>query len=409
MTVTGEHTLHAECSIHWGCVLFVWITNCLAALTVSALLIVILQRLAPAFALVDYPDRRKRHDGVVPLCGGIAIFTTFIAIVFFQNDGVTLPLNFWAGLLITLLVGVIDDRNELSAVKRLAAQFAAAWILVNPFAGASIATGIALPDALIGISFPLLTVVAILFVIGLINSWNMIDGVDGLAGGTAAVALFWLAVIASWTGVHQLVLPTIVLLAAVCGFLVFNMRSPWCAKAKIFLGDAGSTALGAAIAYLVISLSMRAQIAFPVLLWIVIIPVADTLSLIVRRLYAGRSPLAADRNHLHHLLLDRTISPAATTGIIAAASALCGGVGCLGIVTGVSNYLMTVGLLVPLIGHTAFVFFASETRVKRLRAFHMVTSSQLTSMPQMAARTELNTNYASASPTEIRSAMSDAL
>jgi UDP-GlcNAc:undecaprenyl-phosphate GlcNAc-1-phosphate transferase len=384
--------------INWGCVLFVWITNCLAALAVSALLIVVLKRVSPAFALVDYPDRRKRHDGVVPLCGGIAIFATFTMVMLLRDRATTLPLNFWAGLLITLLVGVVDDRNDLSALKRLAAQLVAALILVNPFAGLTIVTGIALPPALLSISFPLLTLVAILFVVGLINSWNMIDGVDGLAGGTAAVALFWLAVIASLKGLGELVLPIVVLLAAVCGFLAFNMRSPWVARAKIFLGDAGSTALGAAIAYLVIRLSMRANIAFPVLLWIVILPVLDTLSLIVRRLYGGRSPLAADRCHLHHLLLDRSISPAATTIIIVAASGLCGAIGCAGIATGASNSLMTLALLVPFSAHSAFVFSTSEMGTRWLQNSRSVTVSHLTSMPPMAVRSDLNMSHASAPP-----------
>jgi UDP-GlcNAc:undecaprenyl-phosphate/decaprenyl-phosphate GlcNAc-1-phosphate transferase len=396
MTVTGEHTLHGECPINWGCVLFVWITNCLAALAVSAVLIVILKRVSPAFSLVDYPDRRKRHDGVVPLCGGIAIFATFTMVMFLRNGASTLPLNFWAGLLITLLVGVVDDRNELSAIKRLVAQLFAAFILVNPLAGSTIVTGIALPPTLLIISFPLLTLVAILFVVGLINSWNMIDGVDGLAGGSAAAALFWLSVVASVKGVSELVLPTIVLLAAVCGFLVFNMRSPWVARAKIFLGDAGSTALGAAIAYFVIMLSIRANIAFSVLLWIVIVPVVDTLSLIVRRLHAGRSPLAADRCHLHHLLLDRSISPAATTIIIVGVSALCGGIGCLGIATGASNYLMTLALLIPFAAHSAFVFLSSESGVNWIQRPRSVAVSQLTSMPPMAARADLNMNHVSA-------------
>ena len=89
-------------------------------------------------------------------------------------------------------------------VKRLAAQFVVALILVNPLAGTAIVTGIALPPGLLNISFLLLTLVAVLFIVGLINSWNMIDGVDGLAGGAAAVALFWLAVIAALKGAGEL-------------------------------------------------------------------------------------------------------------------------------------------------------------------------------------------------------------
>ena len=243
-----------------GCALFAWITNCFAALIVSAALVVILKRVSPVFALVDHPDRRKLHDGVVPLCGGIAIFATFALVMMLHDHAPSLPVNFWAGLFVTLVVGITDDRVDLPAVRRLAAQFLVALTLVNPFSGATIVTGIALPPALLAISFPLLTIVAILFVIGLINAWNMIDGVDGLAGGCAAVALLWLSVIAGFKGVTELILPMLVLLAAVGGFLAFNMRSPWLARAKIFLGDAGSTALGAVIAYFIITLSILSLI-----------------------------------------------------------------------------------------------------------------------------------------------------
>ena len=390
--------MHGGCTINWGCVLFVWITNCLAALAVSALLVVVLKRVSHACSLVDYPDRRKLHDGVVPLCGGIAIFAAFAMVMLVQGSAPLLALNFWAGLLITIIVGVIDDRNELSAIKRLAAQFVAAIILVNPLSGSTIVTGIALPPALLSISFPLLTVVAILFVVGLINSWNMIDGIDGLAGGSAAVALFWLAVVAGWKGAGELVLPIVVLLAAVSGFLAFNMRSPWVARAKIFLGDAGSTTLGAAIAYLVIRLSTNTHIAFSVLLWIVAIPVIDTLSLIVRRLYAGRSPLAADRSHLHHLLLDRSISPRTTTNIILAASALCGGIGCFGIIIEASNYLMTVALLIPLALHSAFVFLTSDTGTDWVQQSRSVAVAQLNPMPPAPMRAEIGLSHTSQPP-----------
>ncbi|RCW87645.1 MraY family glycosyltransferase [Phyllobacterium bourgognense] len=369
--------------------MFVWITNCLAAMAVSALLIVVLKKVSHACSLVDYPDRRKLHDGVVPLCGGIAIFAAFAMVMLVQGNEPLLALNFWVGLLITIIVGVIDDRHELSATKRLAAQFVAAIILVNPLSGSTIVTGIALPPALLDISFLLLTVVAILFVVGLINSWNMIDGIDGLAGGSAAVALFWLAVVAGWKGAGELVLPIVVLLAAVSGFLAFNMRSPWVARAKIFLGDAGSTTLGAAIAYLVIRLSTHTHIAFSVLLWIVAIPVIDTLSLIVRRLYAGRSPLAADRSHLHHLLLDRSISPRTTTNIILAASALCGAIGCFGIIIEASNYLMTVALLLPLAVHSAFVFLASEEGTDWVQQSRSVAVAQLNPIPPTPIRAEI--------------------
>lgn len=326
----------------------------------TVLLVLFLKKVSYSLALVDHPDDRKRHECVVPLCGGIAIFSAF-SFVMLSKGTTVLPVSFWAGGFLILCIGVMDDRSELSAIARLVGQLLAAGILIVPLAGSSIYVANMLPLALVATAAPILMIIAILFVVGLINSWNMIDGVDGLAGGCAATAIFWVTLISSWKGLEDLGLSSFVLLAAVCGFLLFNMRSRWLSRANIFLGDAGSTVLGATIAYLLITLSRQGEIAFPVLLWIVIVPVTDTISLIVRRLYAGRNPLTADRWHLHHLLLDQSYSQSTTTNIIVASSALCGSLGFIGLVVGVSNYAMTFGLIFPIAIHSAFVFAASAT------------------------------------------------
>ncbi|RZS79372.1 UDP-GlcNAc:undecaprenyl-phosphate GlcNAc-1-phosphate transferase [Phyllobacterium myrsinacearum] len=371
--------------------MFFWFTSCLATLSMTVLLIGFLKKTSHALALVDYPDSRKQHENVVPLCGGIAIFSAFFLVSLFSRGAAPFPVSFWIGILMVLSIGVMDDRMELSARTRLVVQFFASAILVIPLAGPSIYVANMLPLALAGSALPVLTIIAILFVIGLINSWNMVDGVDGLAGGCAAAAIFWISLLSFYKGLGALGCSSLVLLAAVCGFLLFNMRSPWSARARIFLGDAGSTALGAVIAYLIITLSRRAEIAFPVLLWIVVVPVTDTMSLIVRRLHAGRNPLTADRWHLHHLLLDRSHSHAMTTNIIVASSALCGGVGVAGILAGASNYLMTFGLFVPVIIHSAFVFLASGAgQAVRMRP---ATMGQLNSIPPVLLRPEAGKNF----------------
>lgn len=368
-----------------------WFTSCLATLSMTVLLIGFLKKASHTLALVDYPDSRKQHENVVPLCGGIAIFSAFFLVSLLSRGVAPFPVSFWIGILIILGIGVMDDRTELSARTRLVVQFLASAILIIPLAAPSIYVANMLPLALIGSALPVLTIVAILFVIGLVNSWNMIDGVDGLAGGCAAAALFWISLLSFYKGLGELGVSGLVLLAAVCGFLLFNMRSPWSARAKIFLGDAGSTALGAAIAYLIITLSRQSEIAFPVLLWIVIVPVTDTISLIVRRLHAGRSPLTADRWHLHHLLLDRSHSHAMTTNIIVASSAICGGVGAVGILVGASNYLMTFGLFIPVIIHSAFVFVSNGTgNAVRVRP---VTLGQLNPVSPVLLRTEASKNF----------------
>ena len=161
----------------------------------TVLLIGFLKKTSHALALVDYPDSRKQHENVVPLCGGIAIFSAFFLVSLFSRGAAAFPVSFWIGILMVLSIGVMDDRMELSARTRLVVQFFASAILVIPLAGPSIYVANMLPLALAGSALPVLTIIAILFVIGLINSWNMVDGVDGLAGGCAAAAIFWISLL----------------------------------------------------------------------------------------------------------------------------------------------------------------------------------------------------------------------
>ncbi|TCL74542.1 UDP-GlcNAc:undecaprenyl-phosphate GlcNAc-1-phosphate transferase [Rhizobium sp. BK251] len=339
--------------------MFVLAVDSLFTLTMSAFLIAVLKRVSRALSLIDHPDHRKRHDGVIPLCGGIGIFLTFAAISLLVGNLSALGANYWLALFIVVAVGVIDDKRPLPATVRLAAQLAAAIILVSGVHISFFSFGALLP-AEIAAHPPFLFLIAILFVAGLINAWNMMDGVDGLAGGSAAVALMWLLIIADFKAVPGLVFPIETLVAAICGFLAFNMRSPWRARASVFLGDAGSTALGLTIAYLIVILStLESAVTFPALLWIVIIPVVDTLSLMTRRILARRSPMSADRWHLHHLFLDNGFSPAGTTGMIMLASAICGAIGFIGARAEVPAGVMAFSLILPVGAHTVFVLLAS--------------------------------------------------
>jgi UDP-GlcNAc:undecaprenyl-phosphate GlcNAc-1-phosphate transferase len=248
---------------------------------------------------------------------------------------------------------------------RLSAQLLAAALIIG-MAGIerlSLGMNIALPStgptAEIGTIFlagPLFLLLALTFIVGLINAVNMSDGVDGLAGASSAAAFFWLAVIGFDFGQHRLGLQTLALAAACLGFLVFNMRHRWRMKASLFLGDGGSTLLGAALAGTSLILaSGEPAIAFPVLLWVVAVPVIDTLSLIIRRLAVRRSPFSADRQHLHHLLMDAGLSCGQTAMAVMALNLLAGAVAYIAIRTGAPAWIMLVSLLLPAVLHTLFV------------------------------------------------------
>ncbi|WP_166802414.1 MraY family glycosyltransferase [Microvirga pakistanensis] len=339
------------------------LTHFLNAFLLSVVMIMMLERVAFRVGLVDYPTERKAHGRHVPLVGGLAIFMSFLVASFLAEEAQRAPWNFIVGAGALVMLGALDDILDIPALIKLMVQIIAASIIIIPgwhligslgdlFGQGSVHLGpAALPFTLV-------------FMVGLINAFNMLDGVDGVAGGAAACAFFWLAVMASSGDQVGITVPLLLLLSATLGFLTFNMRHPWCQRARVFMGDAGSTMLGAAIAFFTISLNSRStgEISLPALLWLFAVPALDTLSLIVRRIWAGRSPFSADRDHLHHLFLESGATPGQASAIVVALCALHGAIGTAGAVLGVPDSLLVWGLLVPAALHTLFVLWRSAER-----------------------------------------------
>ena len=350
------------------------------AFLLSAALVAALCRIAPRIGLIDIPTIRKAHDGAVPVCGGIAMFVALLATMVVR-DGVW-PHDFatwtveaaepssWTLLLalgMLVAVGIADDRWEIRAGTKLVLQGLIACGLLG-LSGAAHGSGMVPVPASLPASDWISTLVTIVFVVGLINAFNMIDGLDGLAGGVAGIALICLAVASMLTGQAWLVDDSLLMVAVVLGFLVFNLRRPGLPRAIAFMGDAGSMMLGCAIAGIIVELSSRSipgeggmQI-FPALLWIVAIPVIDTISLMIRRPLAGRSPMAADRSHLHHLLLDSGMSPMFATATLIGVAGLLGAVGIAGIALQAPASLMLMGLAIPAMAHCVFVWAGPHRR-----------------------------------------------
>ncbi|KAB2656465.1 undecaprenyl/decaprenyl-phosphate alpha-N-acetylglucosaminyl 1-phosphate transferase [Brucella tritici] len=344
-----------------------WIT--LLAFALSVAFCLGFRGLAREWYLIDIPDTRKRHDGNVPLCGGIAIFLSFFVAAFLAS-GVSGHANAVAllpGLVLILVTGVLDDRFNLPVAPRLAIQLFAAFLIIAIAGIRQTYLGLAsdgietaatpAPYMLIQIlTGPLFLIIALAFIVGLVNAVNMSDGVDGLAGSASAAAFFWLAVIGFGIGEHRLGLQALALAAACLGFLVFNIRHRWRAKASLFLGDGGSTLLGAALAgFILILASGPAAVAFPILIWIVIVPVIDTLSLIVRRMSARRSPFSPDRQHLHHLLMDAGLSCGQTTVAIMTLNLIAGAIAYIAVRLDIPVWPMLLALAIPAAAHTLFV------------------------------------------------------
>ena len=269
--------------------------------------------LARRIGLVDTPQGRKQHSGAVPLVGGVCILIVLLVGTFMQS-AMDAPLM--AALILLTALGVLDDKYDIPALWKLGAQVFAALLvcLGGDVVVQSLGTLPSGDELLLG---PFALPFTILALVGLINAMNMVDGLDGLAAGLALLALAHLVIAMQLIGkpVDPVNLTqTLIICGALVGFLVLNLGLV--PQRKIFLGDAGSMLLGLFIGVQLIEASQLQPLidTLPTSLvpWVVALPVIDTLRLIFSRLKQGRSPLSPDRTHMHHILLDRGLSPRLT-------------------------------------------------------------------------------------------------
>ncbi len=274
------------------------------ALLVCCGLLHLLRPMAMRIGLVDEPGGRKPHEGSVPLIGGVAMFCGFALAALTLDMGLMAYRSFFAAAAILVVVGILDDMHELSSRARFGAQILAAVLMA--YWG-----GVVLDDlgGLAGGGDPFLLsgweiVFTVFCTVGVINALNMSDGVDGLAGGLSLVALLGLAYVADSAGLASERTLLLMLVVVVMGFLLFNMRLPWRHRALVFMGDAGSMFLGFAISWFLIAMSQGSDRAMaPVAaLWLLMVPLFDTVWLILWRFSQGRSPTTSDVGHLHHVL-----------------------------------------------------------------------------------------------------------
>jgi UDP-GlcNAc:undecaprenyl-phosphate GlcNAc-1-phosphate transferase len=281
------------------------------AMVLTALLTPLVRRGALAVGAVDEPGPRRVHTRRVPRMGGIAIVLGFFlplltmlalktsaALIFFATPGISLGLV--GGALLILCVGLLDDIKGVGAKFKLLMQMSAATVA---FAGGMRIDLVDLPGVGVFHLRLLALPATVLWVTGIVNAINLIDGLDGLAAGVTFFACVTNFAIASLTGNLYIQLVTAALGGAVIGFLFHNFN-----PAQIFMGDSGSMFLGFILACA--SLLGAGPQKSPTLLAIVVpilalgLPIMDMLLTIARRFFERRSIFSADRGHIHHRLLD---------------------------------------------------------------------------------------------------------
>lgn len=296
---------------------------------VSATILGLLNPLAPRLHLLDHPsERRKNHAQPVPLIGGIAIFVALLVSVLVSTPldrSLTYGLS---GAALLVVVGLLDDILNLGPKLRIVAQIAAALLL-------TVGGGVTLTSLgdLFGFGSIDLGLFAVPFtvfaIVGICNAFNMIDGIDGLAGGLTLIALGVLVLLSPVDGASRVLM--LVTIAAIVPYLICNLQLFGCTGRKVFLGDAGSLLLGYLVVWMLITAAQSPATLTPAAaIWIVAIPLMDTLCVMGRRMLKGRSPFCADRAHLHHVLARCLNSPRKALSLILPTAAVLASIGLFG-------------------------------------------------------------------------------
>jgi UDP-GlcNAc:undecaprenyl-phosphate GlcNAc-1-phosphate transferase len=286
--------------------------------------------LAPTLCLVDMPGGRKDHVGVVPLVGGLGIFTSLFFAAYLLGLSAAAAW-FVFGAAVVVAVGLWDDVAEISPRVRFVVQILAAVIMIFGAGVQLRSMGDLLGFGVFGLA-AFAVPMTVFAIVGVINAINMMDGMDGLSGSVALVAFTWYALVAADSGLATIFSVAVVMCGGLLAFLVFNLRFPWQPRAVVFMGDAGSLMLGFALGWLAVDLTQGPGRTFPPIaaLWVILLPLADCVSLMARRVREGRSPFSADRHHIHHYLQARGFSHGATLAFLVGLATCFGAVGYLG-------------------------------------------------------------------------------
>ncbi len=286
----------------------------------------IVKKLAIKIGAVDVPkDNRRMHKEPIPRLGGLAIICGFLVAVLCFNIGFNKQMiATLAGAAIIIAMGIVDDCKNLPAKFKFVIQIIAALVVIgfgdiriNVFTNPNIFSGElywVLPQWLS-------IAISIIWIVFITNAVNFIDGLDGLAAGVSAIMSVSLVFISVRLGEYSIALIGMALMGGCFGFLPFNFN-----PAKIFMGDTGSTFLGFMLATVSIQgvFKSYAVISFVVPLLILGLPLFDAMFAMLRRILTGKSPMSADRGHLHHRLIDMGFSQKQTVFILYAISGVLG-------------------------------------------------------------------------------------
>ncbi|PST85906.1 undecaprenyl-phosphate alpha-N-acetylglucosaminyl 1-phosphate transferase [Photobacterium sp. NCIMB 13483] len=309
----------------------------------------IMRKVAKRIGLVDKPNARKHHQGVIPLVGGISVFIAFsIAALLILPVNLTLLLYLGCSLIL-LVVGVVDDYFDISFKIRLVVQAGIALAMII-FGGLSLDNlGYLMGSETLQLSPVIGGIITVVAFIGAINAFNMVDGIDGLLGGLASVTFSAMGYVFYIHGNSELALFCGLLVTAMVPYIMLNLGLPFGRRFKVFMGDAGSVFIGFTVVWLLVRGTQEANIvAFkPVTaLWLIAIPLMDMATIMIRRVRKGQSPFKPDREHLHHICQRMGLSSRLTLFVICLLAINCAAIGIWAETARINESTMFIAFLV---------------------------------------------------------------
>ncbi len=272
------------------------------ALVLTLILVPLVRKIAINAGYYDAPGERKIHKYPVPRLGGVAIWLGFMLALALTSLlkwhpvlGSALP-GVLAGGTIIFILGLLDDLYTLSPYLKLAVQFVAALTAFS--LGVQINT-LDLPGAQLLILNALSLPITVIWLVGLANALNFIDGIDGLAAGVTTLSALTLTVVAMFTHQPSSALLAALLAGASLGFLVYNFH-----PAKIFMGDGGALFCGFVLACIAVTGVLKTKVVVMLLpMFVLSVPILDITYSVFRRLLQGKNPFLPDASHIHHQFL----------------------------------------------------------------------------------------------------------
>ncbi len=317
----------------------------------------VVKTFAQKVGAIDVPDGKRRvHDHPIPRMGGLAIFLGFLLSVVLFVDITRQVRGILLGAVLIVACGAIDDVVNLRAWIKLLVQIAAAVIavahgvVIEFFSNPNIFSN----NELLVLGW-LAVPVTVLWIVGITNSVNLIDGLDGLAVGVSTIASMTMFVVALLVSEGNVALLLAALMGACLGFMPYNLN-----PAKIFMGDTGALLLGYVLSTVSVvgMFKTYALVTFVVPILALVLPLFDTVCAFFRRLLRGQSPMHPDRGHLHHRLIDMGLSQKQAVAILYSVSAI---LGLCAVVLATDGALRTWLIVVSVLAAVAIGWYIEKT------------------------------------------------